>query len=188
MGTLAMLRALPWRWIGVALLVVAIAGAFAVQRMTIAGLRADVAKGQTELAQEREARQKDRADAASTALAKDQEYRAREAQLRKDYEEKVNASEQLAARERADRVIADAAAGRLQQRFNALVADARRAAQDSLPASRSAAAEAGDMQSDMFRRVLEVAGQYRDAAADALRRGELCETLYDGAEHALSGP
>lgn len=117
---------------------------------------------------------------ASRANAKESErIRAAELQVRADQQEKLDAKERQLTQERADRVIADAAAGRLLQRYHAAVAAAREAAGSAAPATGSPAAAAADLPADMFSRVLEAARQYRDAAESALSAGELAEGYYD---------
>lgn len=112
--------------------------------------------------------------------------RATEKQWRDDQQEKLDEAEKQLTQERADRVIADAAAGRLQQRYAAAVAAAREAARNPAPAVGSTAAPTSDLPADMFSRVLEIAGQYRDAAEAALTAGELAERNYDALRQKAS--
>lgn len=94
-------------------------------------------------------------------------------------QEKIDEKDKQLAQARADRIIADAATGRLQQRYAAALAAARAAARDPAAPASSAAAPAGDLPADMFSGLLEVARQYRDAAEDAITSGELAERSYD---------
>lgn len=152
----------------------------------LAALLACLGFQNVELAHEKAGRADDRAGYAEqrsladkAARAQDALYRADEARIHKDQQEKIDEKDQQLARARADRVIADAADGRLQQRYAAAVAAARQAARDPAPVASSASAPAGDLQTDMFRRLGEIGRQYRDAAEAALTAGELAEGEYD---------
>jgi hypothetical protein len=117
--------------------------------------------------------------ASKASAAQEARFRADEQAVRNDQQEKLDEAEKQITQARADRVIADAAAGRLQQRFAAALAAAREAARSPAPAGSGTTAPTGDLPADMFGRVLEVARQYRDAAETALTAGELAERDYD---------
>lgn len=121
----------------------------------------------------------ERIRATDARMAEIEANRAEEQRRTAAIQEKVDEKDQQLARARADRVIADAATGRLQQRFAAAVAAARQAARDPDAVASGAAASAGDLPADMFRRLGEIGRQYRDAAESAITAGELAERSYD---------
>lgn len=122
---------------------------------------------------------RERIRAVDARMAEVEANRAEEQRRTAAIQEKVDEKDQQLARARADRVIADAATGRLQQRFAAAVAAARQAARDPSAVAGGASAPAGDLPADMFRRLGEIGRQYRDAAEDAITAGELAEGQYD---------
>ena len=161
-----------WRlWIELGLLA-ALGATIGVQRIQIEDGKAARAADQVTFDQQK-------LRAADARAAEIEANRAEEQRRAAADQESINAKDQQLAQERADRVIADAASGRLQQRFAAALAAARRAAGNSTPPGSSTPAPAADLPTDMFRRVLEAAGQYRDAAESALESGELAEREYD---------
>jgi len=105
--------------------------------------------------------------------------RAEETRVRGEQQEKINEKDRQLARAQADRVDADAATGKLRERFAAAFASARQATRDPTVVAGGAAAPASDLPADMFGRVLEIARQYRDAAESAITAGELAEGSYD---------
>lgn len=116
-----------------------------------------------------------RASAAEEAKNRAEEKRVRDAQ-----QEKIDAAEQVIARERADRAIADAAAGRLSQRVAALVASAREAARN--PATAQAGPAADDSAGVLAELLGRCVQRVRLLAAVADERGtagQLCEQSYD---------
>lgn len=121
----------------------------------------------------------ERARAAETAQKAIADARTEEQRRTAAIQEKVDEKDKQLAQARADRVIADAATGRLQQRYAAALAAARAAARDPAAPASSASAPPADLPANMFSGLLEVARQYRDAAEDALTSGELAERSYD---------
>ncbi len=163
---------LPYRWIGIGLIVLSLLAIIGRDQIVIAGLRTKIAEGAAAFSDYRR-------EAATAARAGEAAARAEERRTATIIQEALDERELQLARERADRVIADAAAGRLQQRYAAALAASRAASGSSTAAGGSAPEPAADLPADLFGGLLEVARQYRDAAEDAITRGELAERSYD---------
>jgi hypothetical protein len=118
---------------------------------------------------------------ASRATAREEaKNRAEEKRVRDAQQEKIDAAEQTIARERADRAIADAAAGRLSQRLDAYLASARKAARDPTPAQASPPAD--DPTGVLAELLGRCSARVRLLASVADERGtagQLCEQSYD---------
>lgn len=166
------LKLLPYKWIGVGLVALALIGVIGVDKVTLAGLRVTVANGERALSDYRR-------EAAVAARAAEGAARSEERRIAATIQEKLDERDHQLVRARADRVIADAATGRLQLRYAAALADSRATRTDPGTAGGSAAAPPGDLPADLFGGLLVVARQYRDAAEDAITAGELAERAYD---------
>lgn len=122
----------------------------------------------------------DKADAQAQALRQTTAYRAEETRRLVAQQEIADDLAQKLARARADADIADAAAGRLQQRIGALVAAARAAAQH--PAAAGAGAPADDaigLLADVLGRADAAAGELAAIADQRGAAGQACQLAYD---------
>jgi Protein of unknown function (DUF2514) len=156
-----LLKFLPYKWLGVGLVLLGLLVMIGADKITIAGLRSKLATAKLVMADHL---RKDAA-AAERAEIKERKEEARRAAAQQKADDDHTA--QL-TRARSDALIADAAAGRLQQRYAALVAARRQAGSDPAAAPSGTAEPAG----------LSIARQYVDAAEDAITRGELAERRY----------
>lgn len=113
-----------------------------------------------------------------------QAARAEEQRRTAALQEAVDAAERSAQRERADRAIADAAAGRLLERVRALVAASRFAASNPVTSVLGQAAEdAPGVLADMLGRCVSRVRLVAAVADERGRAGELCERAYDALTH-----
>lgn len=171
--------------VGGCLVVIVGLGALAVsQRLTIAAVR-------LELGTERTARATDKAAAAESARLESERIRREEGENRRKLQEALDAERKEHERARADAAIADAAAGRLQQRVAALVAAARQAARDPGPAGGSPpAGDAAGMLADVLGRCIARLRQLGEVADARGIAGSTCERAYDALkpEGAASAP
>ena len=154
--------------------------AFAVLMLGLGLQTKRIAWAKAETVQVQNAWALDRAHAQAEALRITTEYRAEEQRRIAAHQEIVDATERKLTQVRADAAIADAAAGRLQQRVAALVAEARRAAENSGPAGTSP--PAGDpiqLLADLQRRADEAAGVLARLADERGAAGSACEAAYD---------
>ena len=106
-------------------------------------------------------------------------------------QEAVNAAELVAQRERADRVVADAAAGGLRERIAALVAAARFVSRNPGPAAGGATADdPTGVLADVLGRCVSRVQRLATVADERGRAGQLCERAYDAltAATAASAP
>jgi hypothetical protein len=172
---------LPYRWMAIALLAAAAVGFMGIQRAQIAGLRADLAEGKAAWSAER-------AQAAKLSQAAEAAARIEEQRRFLAQQEALDAAEQKAVQARADAARASDAAGRLQQRVAALVAQAGRAAANPATAGVGpATSTAIDLLADVQRRIDEAAGQLADYADRARSAGELCQASYNALTPAEYG-
>lgn len=121
----------------------------------------------------------DRAQATAAALKQTNDYRAETDRRNAEHLKAIDEKDQQIARQVADRVIADAASGELRKRYAAALAASRAATGNPVAVGSGSPAPASDLPADMFSGLLSVAQQYRDAAEDAITRGELAEREYD---------
>lgn len=194
LGLLAMLKAIPARaW-------VALAACVALVALAAAGLRhaeatgdaagysrgmAVAAKIQATLDAERLDWAGERQAAAEGARLAERAARTEEQRRAAALQEALDAAELVAQRERADRAIADAAAGRLRERVQALVAAARYASRNPSPTLGGApASDPVGVLADVLGRC-ETRVRFLAGVADERgRAGELCVRAYD----ALTAP
>lgn len=130
---------------------------------------------------EREAR-----EASDKALAESEVQRLRERAREASKNKEIERAEAIATQERADRVIADATAGRLLGRINALVAAAREASGNPKTGEPGATATdaigvLADVQGKCIARVRLLA----DLADQRGNAGRTCEKLYDSLEQPI---
>jgi hypothetical protein len=181
----------PYRWLALAALAAAAWGAWAWH-------------GHTEF-QRGVQSQKDRqavidAERTRLALAESEKRRAQEAQVRKAQQEAINEAESRAAQARADRVIAEAASGALQRRYEQRVRDLVRAvtaaatargagAADPAAASAGTAAEdpAGVL-ADVFGRCVERVRVLAAIADERGAAGAACQRAYEALTPAAASP
>jgi uncharacterized protein DUF2514 len=164
---------LSYRWMAIALLAAAAVGFMGIQRAQIAGLRADLAEGNAAWSAER-------AQAAKLSQAAEAAARVEEQRRFLAQQEALDAAEQKAVQARADAARASDAAGRLQQRVAALVAQAGRAAANpATAASGPAASDAGLLLTNMFQRIDQRAGELAEYADHARIAGEACQDAYE---------
>lgn len=115
--------------------------------------------------------------------------RAQEKQWRDGQQEKIDAAEQTITQMRADRVIADAAAGRLLERFTALVARAREAARDSTPGQAGPPApDPYGVLADVFESCVRNVRRLAAIADERGAAGQLCEQSYDALMPVADSP
>ena len=115
--------------------------------------------------------------------------RAKEKQWRDDQQEKIDAAEKTITQIRADSVIADAAAGRLLQRYSALVARAREAARDPAPGQAGPSApDPYGMLADVFESCVRRVRRLAAIADERGAAGQLCEQSYDALMPAADAP
>lgn len=134
---------------------------------------------QTGRADDRAGMAEERLLASRATALEEARNRAEETRVRAEQREKIDEKDRQLAQAQADRVAADAAAGRLRERFAAALASAGQAPRDPTVVAGGAPAPSADLPADMFGRVLEIARQYRDAAESAITAGELAEGSYD---------
>jgi len=157
-----------------------VAIALAVALLAVGVQTKRIAWAKSETVQVQAAWQADRVHAQAEALRVTTEYRAEEQRRIAAHQEIVDATERKLTQVRADAAIADAAAGRLQQRVTALVAAARAASGNPGPAG--ASPPAGDplnMLADLQRRADEAAGVLARLADERGAAGSACEAAYD---------
>ena len=122
----------------------------------------------------------ERGNAQAAAAQQEREFREREAATRREQQEKIDAAEQQLAQARADVVIRDAAAGRLQSRITALVAAAREAARDPQAVGEGASADdPAGMLANVLGRCIERVRLLATVADGRGIAGGLCEASYD---------
>ncbi len=170
----------PRAWLagGIALVLAVLVGSCTVQTGRLHNTQRALATEKTERKAEHDAAQ-------AAAIKASAEYRAREQQWATAQKEISDEADRKLTQVRADAAIADAAAGRLQQRVAALVAEARRAATSPGPAG--ASAPAGDpigMLADLQRRADEAAGVLARIADERGAAGDACVRAYE----ALTAP
>lgn len=121
----------------------------------------------------------DRNNATAALLKVQTEYRAEEQRRRDEQKEIADEADRKIEQARADAAVADAAAGRLQQRVAALVAAAREAARNPIATQGSApATDAIGLLAELQRRADEAAGIYARIADERGVAGEACERAY----------
>lgn len=174
MNPLDLIPGARWVHVAIAAAVVGLVGAaFLVQHGQIQSLRVKLSAEQTGRAQDREAY-------AAAALKASTEYRAEEQRRAAEQQEKIDAAEQKLVQERADRAVADAAAGRLSQRVAALVAAAREAARNPQAVQPGAAADdPAGMLADVLGRCVQRVRLLATLADERGTAGQLCEQSYD---------
>jgi len=173
---------LPYRWMAVALLAAAAVGWIGIQNARIDGLRADLARAKAQHAQAV-------AEAASAAAAQSERYRLEEQRRDAAQKEAIDAAEIKASVARADAINASAAAGRLQQRIAALVAQASRAAANpGVAASGTAASDLAGMLADVLGRCTARVRLLADIADRRGAAGELCVKAYDALTPPTAAP
>ena len=121
----------------------------------------------------------DRAQAQAAALAESEKYRALETQWATAQKEITDDADRKVTQARADAAVADAAAGKLQQRVAALVAAARAAAAN--PSASQGGPAADDpigMLAELQRRADQAAGRMAQIADERGIAGEACERAY----------
>jgi hypothetical protein len=144
--------------------------------------RVKIAKAET--VEVRNAMAVERANATAAALKAQTEYRALEQKWATEQKEIADEADRKITQARADAAIADAAAGRLQQRVTALVAQARAAASNPAPAQAGPTADDPiGMLADVLRRADARARLLANYADEARTAGQACESAYD----ALTG-
>ena len=122
----------------------------------------------------------ERINAAAAALQQSAEFRAEETRRVTLQQKKIDAAEKIIAAARADAAIADAAAGRLQQRVAVLIAAAREAAShpEAVRPGQAADDPAGVFADVLGRCVTRV--RLLAAVADGRgAAGQLCQQSYD---------
>ncbi len=124
------------------------------------------------------------------ALAESERRRLDEARTRKAQQEAIDAAEQQAARARADKIIAEAASGALQRRYEQRVRDLVRAVTAAASArgegqgypavagAGPAADDAAGVLADVFGRCLERVRVLADIADRRGAAGQACERAY----------
>jgi hypothetical protein len=118
--------------------------------------------------------------ASRVTLLDEQRNRAEEQRRRDEQQEKIDAAEKTAERDRADRAIAVAAAGRLSQRVTALVAAAREAGSNSQAVQPGqAASDPAGMLVDVLGRCVQRVRLLASVADERGNAGKLCEQSYD---------
>ena len=166
-------KLMGYAWPAVAAVVAALLLAVGVQTH-----RVKVAKQET--AEVQKAWTLDRANATAAALAQETAYRAEEQRRIAAHQEIVDEADRKILAARADAVVADAVAGRLQQRVASLVAQARAAASNPGIAQAGAPADdAAGVLAIMQRRADEAAGKFADFADRASIAGQACERAYE---------
>lgn len=169
------LSLVPTSWLWPA---AAIAGAALFAALGVQTIRVDHAL--RDLAEIKAAWQTDRAAAAEASRKAEAAARAEETRVRAEQEEKIDAAEKAAERARADRAIADAAAGRLSQRVAALVAAAREAASHPQVVQPGApTADPAGMLADVLGRCVARVRLLATVADERGTAGQLCEQSYD---------
>lgn len=174
----ALLRLVPsWAW--AALLALPLALWWGAQRYD-AGKQAGKAQVQVVLDRERAEWADARAAAAEVSRLAMRAAQEEERRRRQALQEAIDDAERIAQRERADRVVADAAAGRLRERVEALVAAARFTARNpGLALGSPAADDAAGVLADVLGRCVARARLLADVADERGRAGALCERAYD---------
>ena len=122
-----------------------------------------------------------RVDAEIAAKALDDRYRAEEARRSQVQTEALDAAAKQIEQATKDRDAVRVSSARLLRYYTGALAAARRGgpAADRPATGASEAAPTGDLPSNLFSGVLEVARRYVDAAESALTSGEACEREYD---------
>ncbi|WP_164885116.1 DUF2514 family protein [Rubrivivax rivuli] len=174
----AWLRLVPsWAW--VALLALPAALWWGAERYA-AGDRSGAARVQVVLERERGEWANERAAAAEVSRLAARAVQIEEQRRRKALQEALDDAERVAQQERADRVVADAVAGRLHDRIAALVTAARFAARNSGATLGGPAAEdAPGMLADVLGQCIARARLLADVADARGRAGALCERAHD---------
>jgi hypothetical protein len=138
------------------------------------------AKVQATLDKERREWADERAAAAESARLAAKAALAETMRRTQALQEAVNAAELVAQRERADRVVADAAAGRLRERIDALVTAARFAARNpGLAIGSPPTDDATGVLADVLGRCVARVQRLAAIADERGRAGQLCERAYD---------
>jgi Protein of unknown function (DUF2514) len=185
MISLAALRLVPsWAWAGLLAVPAALVwGSMRYSAGDDAGYdrgMAVAARVQATLDQERLDWADERASAAEISRLASLAARTEEQRRRLALQEALDDAERTAQRERADRVVADAAAGRLHERIAALVTAARFAARNpGLALGGPTAEDATGMLADVLGRCVARARLLADVADERGRAGALCERAYD---------
>lgn len=139
-----------------------------------------LATTETSLANEKTGRAEDRLQAETTARLTEAKFRQEEARTRAATQKAIDEANQIAERERNDRAIADAAAGRLQQRLDAYVAAARKAAQAASASDGSQATEGPTgVLALVLSRCVERVRLLASVADERGRAGSTCERISD---------
>lgn len=159
-----------WPAVGIAFAVLMLALGWQTKRVTWA---------KAETVQVQSAWALDRAHAQAEALRITTEYRAEEQRRAAAHQEIVDATERKLTQVRADAAIADAAAGKLQQRVAALVAEARRAATNPGPAGASPpASDPADVLANVLGSCVAAVRQLAVIADERGAAGNACEQSY----------
>lgn len=167
-----------WLWPAAAIVGAVLVGTVGVQTLRLAHAQRDLAETKAvwsaDRAQAAEVARKAEAD----ARAEEQRRAAAQKEITDEYDRKLQAA-------RADAVIADAAAGRLQQRVVALIAAAREAARHPETVQPSPAADdPAGMLADVLGRCVARVRLLATAADERGAAGSACEREYD----ALTAP
>jgi hypothetical protein len=175
-----------WRWwLGGLIVLAVVASVFAWgSRREAEGDRAGYSRGKAEvqavLDAERIGWAGERAAAAEAARLAAQASRLEEQRRTAALQEAIDAAELVARRERADRVIADAASGQLRERLAAYVTAARFAARHpGLALGGPAAEDPAGVLADVLGRCETRVRQLAAVADERGRAGQLCERAYD---------
>lgn len=142
------------------------------------------AKVQATLDKERREWADERAAAAESARLAAKAALAETMRRTQALQEAVNAAELVAQRERADRVVADAAAGRLRERIDALVTAARN---PGLAIGSPPTDDATGVLADVLGRCVARVQRLAAIADERGRAGQLCERAYDALNPATAG-
>jgi hypothetical protein len=164
---------IPYTWTAVGAVFLALALALGVQTKRISYAKAETQEVKTAWAADRER-------AAETARKAEVDARTEEQRRVKAQQEINDVYQKQVAKARADAVVADAAAGRLQRRVAELLAAARGTSGDPAPlAPGTPASDPAGVLADMFRRADDRAGVLARIADERGASGLACERAYD---------
>jgi hypothetical protein len=172
MFALLLTRLTTYRWIAIGAVMALLVLSWGVQTKRLAWANAETIEVTRAWAA-------DRAQATAAALAQASAYRAEEARRIAAHQEIVDEADRKTLAARADAAIADAAAGRLQQRIATLVAQARASAGNPGATPPGATTDdPGVLLADVFRRIDARAGELAQFADLAGAAGQACERAY----------
>ncbi len=162
----------PWRLYAELAVVAALLAFAGVQTTRLSASKASTAEARQQLSDERAAM-------AKAALAATNANRAEESRRTAAQVEIANEAQRIAARARADGVVADAAHGRLSDRADVIAGRCTATFHPPASTGSAPAADAGRLLADVLRRADERAGFLAAYADQSRAAGDACERAYD---------